>query len=130
MEYKENLYRSADGLELYYREYGGGDQAVVCLHGLSRNCKDFHDLALHLSEEQLKAALATVQAIEDEWRQVGALMDLAPHLPEEQLKAALVAAQAIEDEGLWAFALKEKAPSAVVVACPDRLTSYGSAPVP
>ena len=50
MEYKENRYRSADGLELYYREYGSGDRAVVCLHGLSRNCKDFHDLAVHLSQ--------------------------------------------------------------------------------
>jgi pimeloyl-ACP methyl ester carboxylesterase len=49
MEYRENRYRSSDGLELYYREYGGGDRVVVCLHGLSRNCKDFHDLALHLS---------------------------------------------------------------------------------
>jgi len=49
MDYKENRYHSADGLDLYYREYGGGDQAVVCLHGLSRNSKDFHDLALHLS---------------------------------------------------------------------------------
>ena len=50
MEYRENRYRSSDGLELYYREYGGGDRAVVCLHGLSRNSKDFHDLALHLSQ--------------------------------------------------------------------------------
>jgi len=49
MEYTENRYRSADGLELYYREYGSGDQAIVCLHGLSRNSKDFHDLAQHLS---------------------------------------------------------------------------------
>jgi len=49
MEYKENRYRSSDGLELYYREYGAGDRAVVCLHGLSRNSKDFHDLATHLS---------------------------------------------------------------------------------
>lgn len=50
MDYKENRYRSADGLDLYYREYGAGDRAIVCLHGLSRNSKDFHDLALHLSQ--------------------------------------------------------------------------------
>jgi len=49
MEYKENRYLAPDGLELYYREYGGGDRTVVCLHGLSRNSKDFHELALHLS---------------------------------------------------------------------------------
>jgi pimeloyl-ACP methyl ester carboxylesterase len=49
MEYKENRYRSAEGLELYYREYGHGSQAIVCLPGLSRNSKDFHELALHLA---------------------------------------------------------------------------------
>ncbi len=49
MEYKENRYRSADGLELYYREYGHGSQTIVCLPGLSRNSKDFHELAVHLS---------------------------------------------------------------------------------
>ena len=49
MEYKENRYRSADGLELYYREYGSGEQGIICLPGLSRNSKDFHDLAGHLA---------------------------------------------------------------------------------
>ncbi len=49
MEYKENYYQSADGLKLYYREYGFADQAIICLPGLSRNSKDFHQLALHLA---------------------------------------------------------------------------------
>ena len=49
MEYTENFYQSGDGLKLYYREYGNGGQPVVCLPGLSRNSKDFHQLALHLA---------------------------------------------------------------------------------
>ncbi len=49
MQYQENRYRSADGLELYYRDYGSGAKTIVCLPGLSRNSKDFHDLALHLA---------------------------------------------------------------------------------
>jgi len=49
MEYKEHHYQSKDGLRLYYREYGSGDQAVICLPGLTRNSKDFHEIALHLS---------------------------------------------------------------------------------
>jgi pimeloyl-ACP methyl ester carboxylesterase len=36
-------YTSADGLDLYARAYGPGDAAltIVCLHGLTRNHKDF-----------------------------------------------------------------------------------------
>lgn len=48
MQYTENFYTSEDGLNLYYREYGHGGQAVLCLPGLTRNSKDFHDIALHL----------------------------------------------------------------------------------
>ena len=49
MEYKEHYYQSKDGLRLYYREYGSGGQTVICLPGLTRNSKDFHEMALHLS---------------------------------------------------------------------------------
>jgi len=45
-------YRSQDGLDLYYREYGdpASEQIpVLCLSGLTRNSKDFHDIALHLA---------------------------------------------------------------------------------
>ncbi len=51
MSYSEHHYRSQDGLSLYYREYGSGDQVVLCLHGLTRNSKDFHDLAEHLASD-------------------------------------------------------------------------------
>ncbi|KAA9132760.1 alpha/beta hydrolase [Marinihelvus fidelis] len=45
----EHTYTSHDGLELFYREYGGGDDTVICLPGLTRNSKDFQGLAEHLS---------------------------------------------------------------------------------
>ena len=51
MNYKEHYYPAEDGLRLYYREYGSGDQAVICLPGLTRNSKDFHEIALHLSSD-------------------------------------------------------------------------------
>ncbi len=48
MSYTEHHYRSPDGLNLYYRSYGSGENVVVCLPGLTRNCKDFEKLAGHL----------------------------------------------------------------------------------
>lgn len=49
MSYSEHHYRSRDGLSLYYRSYGSGSNVVLCLPGLTRNCKDFQDLAEHLA---------------------------------------------------------------------------------
>ena len=49
MNYTEHRYSSKDGLSLYYREYGEGDDVIICLPGLTRNSKDFHDLATRLS---------------------------------------------------------------------------------
>ncbi|MCO5063058.1 MAG: alpha/beta hydrolase [Rhizobiaceae bacterium] len=46
-------YSSADGLRLHARIYGKADpqaMPVVCLPGLTRNAKDFHQLAMYLSE--------------------------------------------------------------------------------
>ncbi len=46
------FYRSQDDLLLYARKYGSDDAAgrpVVCLPGLTRNGRDFHDLAVSLS---------------------------------------------------------------------------------
>ncbi len=52
--YTDRSWRSADGLSLHYREYpgSGGDAArpvVLCLPGLTRNARDFADLAEHLA---------------------------------------------------------------------------------
>jgi len=51
MNYSEHRYSSKDGLSLYYREYGQADDVIICLPGLTRNSKDFHDLATRLAEK-------------------------------------------------------------------------------
>jgi pimeloyl-ACP methyl ester carboxylesterase len=49
--YSEFTYRSADGLELFCREYSPGVPArtVLCLPGLTRNSRDFEPLARRLA---------------------------------------------------------------------------------
>jgi pimeloyl-ACP methyl ester carboxylesterase len=49
--YAEIAWQSHDGLRLYARVYEGaasGAPTVLCLHGLTRNSRDFEDLAPHL----------------------------------------------------------------------------------
>ncbi len=51
-DHAEHYWQSHDGLRLYSRIYPGpnGDvPAVLCLHGLTRNSRDFEDLAPHLA---------------------------------------------------------------------------------
>jgi pimeloyl-ACP methyl ester carboxylesterase len=51
--YTENFWVSTDGLNLYSRVYPGpaaSARAVLCLHGLTRNSRDFEDLAPHLQK--------------------------------------------------------------------------------
>lgn len=54
--YKEVRFTSRDGLSLYYRDYAGvsagsGDAVpALCLPGMTRNAKDFEDLAPHLAQ--------------------------------------------------------------------------------
>jgi pimeloyl-ACP methyl ester carboxylesterase len=47
--YSHEFWTSDDGLELHYRDYRGPDGAdkapVICLHGLTRNARDFAPLA-------------------------------------------------------------------------------------
>ena len=49
MVFTEHDYLTSDGLSLYYREYGAGEDVVICLPGLTRNGKDFHEIASHLA---------------------------------------------------------------------------------
>ncbi|UAB79525.1 alpha/beta hydrolase [Erythrobacter sp. SCSIO 43205] len=52
--YQDKSWTSADGLSLYYREYAGPDgyegPPVICMHGLTRNSRDFADLAEHIAQ--------------------------------------------------------------------------------
>jgi pimeloyl-ACP methyl ester carboxylesterase len=46
------FYTSADGLKLHYRDYAGPAGArltIICLPGLTRNARDYEDLAPHLA---------------------------------------------------------------------------------
>lgn len=50
--FREAIYSSADGLRLSVRDYGNPLAPwlpVVCLAGLTRDSRDFHELAVHLS---------------------------------------------------------------------------------
>lgn len=50
--FNEHFLRTNDGLKLYYRDFPaadpGGRLPVICLHGLTRNCEDFEDVAAHM----------------------------------------------------------------------------------
>ncbi|MBL8517279.1 MAG: alpha/beta fold hydrolase [Betaproteobacteria bacterium] len=52
MNYADVFFTSADGIRLYARDYAGpanDSPAILCLHGLTRNSKDFDNLARHLA---------------------------------------------------------------------------------
>jgi len=52
--YNERHWTSEDGLELFFRDYPGPEGSaaapILCLHGLTRNSRDFAALAEHLSQ--------------------------------------------------------------------------------
>ncbi|KPP93347.1 alpha/beta fold hydrolase [Erythrobacter sp. HL-111] len=52
--YDDCSWTSPDGLTLHYRDYpgpeGGTRTPVLCLHGLTRNARDFADLAQHIAQ--------------------------------------------------------------------------------
>ena len=50
--FTEATFESDDGLNLYYRDYaaqGGAHTPALCLTGLTRNCRDYEDLAPHIA---------------------------------------------------------------------------------
>jgi pimeloyl-ACP methyl ester carboxylesterase len=53
-DFVERRFTSVDGLKLYARDYAGGEGharlPVVCIHGLTRNSKDFADVASYIAE--------------------------------------------------------------------------------
>ncbi|MBT6116729.1 MAG: alpha/beta hydrolase [Rhodospirillaceae bacterium] len=53
--WQSRYFSAQDGLRLHYREYGARDARgvpVLCLSGLTRNARDFHDLASWLAPER------------------------------------------------------------------------------
>ncbi len=52
MSFSEHRFTSDDGLSLYYRVYGSDDShdTILCLPGLTRNARDFHEIALRLAD--------------------------------------------------------------------------------
>lgn len=54
--FEDRYWRSEDGLRLHFRAYparsGAAAIPVLCLHGLTRNARDFSDLAEHISEKR------------------------------------------------------------------------------
>ncbi|MCV3210397.1 alpha/beta hydrolase [Mesorhizobium sp. YC-39] len=59
--FSDFFYASPDGLKLHARIYGeanSGHWPVVCLPGLTRNARDFHELALHLSGRAARKIVA------------------------------------------------------------------------
>lgn len=57
-DFTERYFAADDGLRLYARDYGADNPLtrerlpVVCLAGLTRNSRDFHELALLLSQDE------------------------------------------------------------------------------
>ncbi len=53
IEYSENYFTNSDGLKLYYRDYNNaGDNVpvVLCIPGLTRNARDFNQIAAHMAK--------------------------------------------------------------------------------
>lgn len=51
-QFQEKYFTSPDGLRLYYRDYPSENTSrppLICLHGLTRNSKDFHQFALKMT---------------------------------------------------------------------------------
>ena len=49
-----SFFKSSDGLNLYYRDFGAENTGtpIICLPGLTRNSRDFEDLANYLSDRR------------------------------------------------------------------------------
>ncbi|MGV2496100.1 alpha/beta fold hydrolase [Pelagerythrobacter aerophilus] len=52
--FNDRFWESPDGLKLHFRDYPGREDRVpvLCMHGLTRNARDFAALAEHLAEER------------------------------------------------------------------------------
>ena len=64
-EYAERRWVSHDGLNLFARDYAGASGEarlpVICLHGLTRNSKDFEEFAPHLAQSGRRVLVPDVR---------------------------------------------------------------------
>lgn len=67
MGFTEHHYQTHDELSLYYRRYGSGKDVIVCLPGLTRNSKDFHEIATHLASRYCVLCLDLRGRGQSEW---------------------------------------------------------------
>ncbi|QPC99616.1 alpha/beta fold hydrolase [Qipengyuania soli] len=61
--YTDRTWQSADGLTLHFRDYPGSDARppVICLHGLTRNARDFEALAPHIAAQGWRVIVAEMR---------------------------------------------------------------------
>lgn len=65
-KFEKKRWTSEDGLKLYYRDYpaeeGAADRLpVLCLHGLTRNSRDFAELAEHIAAQGRRVVVAEMR---------------------------------------------------------------------
>ncbi len=120
-------FRSADGLDLFARDYGtdrDGALPLFCLPGLTRNSKDFHSLARALAEHATRPR--RVLAFEFRGRgRSGYDPDPANYAPQKELEDVLAGADAA---GIDRFAALGTSRGGIVgmlcgVAAPERLAA-------
>ncbi|MEX0345824.1 MAG: alpha/beta fold hydrolase [Rhizobiaceae bacterium] len=88
-EFSDFFYSSSDGLRLHARVYGREHRAsalpVVCLPGLTRNVRDFHELALSLSRHEARPRMVVsfdyrgrgLSEYDSDWRRYDVLVETA-----------------------------------------------------
>ena len=61
--FQDRFWTSANGLRLHARDYGAADDKlpVVCIPGLTRNCRDFEDLAPWMAERGRRVLAADLR---------------------------------------------------------------------
>jgi len=121
MEFRERTLAAADGLRLYFRDYGDPASPrtpVLCLAGLTRNSKDFHDLAVRLAPTRRVLCPdyrgRGLSAYDPDWRNYQPstyLRDIAHLLAATNVHRAVVIGTSLG--GLFACAMSLAAPSSV-----------------
>lgn len=122
--WRDGFWLSEDGLALHYRDYPGqhGSDAtpVVCIPGLTRNARDFHDLAMHLSLRRRVICVELRGRGESEYAK-----DPATYNPLQyaQDMARLFPALEIESAGIVGSSLGGLVTMILALVVPDRIAA-------